>query len=888
MARWHELCGRCRKLFARGRLARELDEEMSFHVERVADSLRESGVAGDAAAREARRQFGNTLRLRERSVEAWGWGWAESVVQDVRFGIRMLLRRPVFSLVVVAVLALGIGLNAAMFSIVEAVILRPLPYRDAKQLTIVWQSSPEHRATGEWFDTYRDFEEWQRRSRSFATLAALSWATGGKTAEWRGKRQSVLAIPVSAGFFSMLGVQAQYGRVFEARDAAGGCAVVLSYAYWRDQMGADKQLPGSTLTLDQRACQVVGVMPERFSFYPRETNLWTVITADSDFVRQPWNSPTGVFGRLRPGVSRAAAEQELEAIEASIASERPRRMVLPPSVPVVLDLQTEFTWLAGRNLRQGLWMLSAAVALVLLIACVNVANLLLGRAAERQREMAIRASIGCGRARMMRQLLTESLVLSMCGAAAGVGLAAMMLRIFRAANPVELPPGNVVEMHWQVLVFVAALGVLSMLLCGVAPAWRASRADLTDALKSDARGGGIATQRAAKALVVMQVALSLMLLSGAALLAASLARLAAAPLGYRTDHLLTAEMNLALRPGMDVDAQQRLAEAVLERLSALPGLRSASLTSSVLPRGSDVAAVAGKTFDARTAAHDVASQTVSAEYFRTAEIPLLAGRRFTPSDRKDTQAVALINARMAQQYFPAGDALGRQIKLGSPEDKSAPWVTVVGVVGNVKTTTVFREMGYVTAPVVYRPMTQAPGQAATLLMRTAAEPMRMSDQVQQAVTGVDRDIVISNMKTMQTILREQSAQPRFRTLLLGSFAGMALLLAALGIYGLLTQQVIRRTLEIGIRMALGANRRQIVERIVRQALSLTAIGIVLGVAGSPVAGRVMAGLLYETNASDPWLLSAVTAVFVLVALAASLVPAWRASRVEPMVSMRME
>jgi hypothetical protein len=224
-------------------------------------------------------------------------------------------------------------------------------------LTIVWQSSPEHRATGEWFDTYRDFEEWQRRSRSFAGLAALSWATGGKTVEWHGKRERVLAIPVSAGFFSMLGVQAQYGRVFQPRDAAGSCAVVLSYAYWRDQLGADSWTPDETMTLDRRPCQVVGVMPERFSFYPRETSLWTVITPASEFVREPWKSSTGVFGRLRPGVSRAAAEQELTAIEASIAAERPASMVLPPSAPVVLNLQTELTWLAGRNLRQGLLML---------------------------------------------------------------------------------------------------------------------------------------------------------------------------------------------------------------------------------------------------------------------------------------------------------------------------------------------------------------------------------------------------------------------------------------------------------------------------------------------------------------------------------------------------
>jgi putative ABC transport system permease protein len=824
----------------------------------------------------------------KKSVEALGFGWAESIAQDTRFGIRMLLRRPLFSLVVISVLALGIGLNAAMFSIVEAVILRPLPYRDAKQLTIVWQSSPEHRATGEWFDTYRDFQEWQRRSRSFESLAALSWASGSKTAEWHGRRQRVLPIPVSANFFSMLGAQAQHGRVFEARDAAGGCAVVLSYAYWRDQLGADKMVPGQTLTLDQRACQVVGVMPERFSFYPRETSLWMVITPDSDFVRQPWNNATGVFGRLRPGVSRSAAEQELAAIEASIAAERPRSIVLPPSVPVVLNLQTEFTWLAGRNLRQGLLMLTAAVAMVLLIACVNVASLLLGRSAERQREMAIRASIGCGRARMVRQLLTESLVLSMCGAVAGVGLAAMVLHIFRAANPVELPPGNVVEMRWQMLLFVAALSVVCTLLCGMAPAWRASRMELSYALKSDARGGGSATQRAAKAMVVLQVALSLMLLSGAALLATSLARLSAESLGYRADHLLTAELSVAARPGVDADAQQRRAEAVQQRISTLPGIRDAALASTVLPLGSDVLAVAGKRFDARSAAHNVASQTVSTEYLGTAQIPLLAGRSFAASDRKDTQAVAMINARLAEEYFPAGDALGRQIKLGSPEDPSAPWLTIVGIVGNVKTTNVFREMGHITAPVVYRPMAQAPGQATTLVMRTAAEPMRIAEQVQQTVTSVDRDAVISNMKTMQSILHEQSAQPRFRSVLLGGFAGMALLLAALGIYGLLTQQVIRRTLEIGIRMALGANRSQIVKQIVRQGLSLTAAGIVLGIAGSLAAARLMSGLLYETSASDPWVLSAATVVFVLVALGASVVPAWRASRVDPMVSMKME
>ena len=884
---WRGFSARLRMLWSRRRLIRDLDEETAFHLEQMQTELRGRGVAPGETAYAARKLFGNALRIRERSLEVWKWRWLEGLAQDLRFGIRMLLRKPLFSLVVTAVLALGIGLNAAMFAIVQAVILRPLPYRDPAQLTVIWQSSPEHKATGEWFNTYRDFEEWQKRSKSFAQLAALTWATDGYTVRRSGRLQNALVIPVSANFFSMLGVEAQYGRVFEARDRDSGCAVIASYAYWRDHLGADGHLADIGLTLDDRPCQVVGIMPERFSFYPRATQMWMVMTQDSEFVQKPWEHATGVFGRLRPGVSRAAAEQELTAIQMSIAGERPKQEVMPPSAPVVLEMQQEFTWLSGRNLRNGLWLLSGAVALVLLIACVNVASLLLGRAAERQREMAIRVSIGCGRARMMRQMLTESLVLSICGAGMGLGLAALVLRVFCVVNPVELPPGNVVEMRWPVLLFTVALSVVCTLLCGIAPAWQASRTELSAALKSDARVGGGVPQRAGSLLVVLQVALSLVLLSGAILLAASLVRLASTPLGFRTDHLLTAEVNMAFKPGAKA-TKGRLAEEILARVSGLPGVLGAAFVSNIEPLGSEVLALAGKTFDARSASHDVASQTVSTDYFQTTEVPLLAGHGFTGADRKDTAPVAIINQRLERQYFPDGDALGRQIRLGSPDDKAAQWLTVVGIAGNVKTTSVFQEMGYHSPPVVYRPMSQAPETVHTLLLRTAAEPLTLSEKVQQAVAGVDRDVVVSNIETMRSILREQSAQPRFRTVLLGGFAGMALLLAALGIYGLLAQQVIHRTREIGIRMALGANRTQILGRVVRQALGLTVVGIGLGVAGSLAAGRILAGLLYETSASDPSLLSAGAMVFLGVAVAASFLPAWRASHVEPTVAMRAE
>ena len=407
----------------------------------------------------------------------------ESLLQDARFGWRILARRPGFSLVVIVVLALGIGANTAMFSIINAVLLRPLPYRDSDRLALVWQSTNQHRTTGEWFNTYREFEEWQGHSRSFEKLAALSWAVGSKSLMWHGKRQQVLAIPASVDFFSMLGVGAVVGRTFEQSDLSAGCTIVLSHAFWQDDLGSPTGLVGESIRLDQTECRVVGIMPGGFSFYPTQTALWTLMIPDSDFAKDPWRSVTGVFGRLRPGISRSAAESELETLERNILPEAPADLVLPQAVPVVLDLQSEFTWLAGRNLQTALVALFVAVFLVLLIACVNVANLLLAQAAGRQRELAVRASLGAGRGRLIRQLLIESTLLSCGGAAVGTLMAFAAVRLFRAKTPVELPPGNLVEVNWQVFAFTALLAVVAAGLFGLVPAWRASRLDLNEALK---------------------------------------------------------------------------------------------------------------------------------------------------------------------------------------------------------------------------------------------------------------------------------------------------------------------------------------------------------------------------------------------------------------------
>jgi len=572
----------------------------------------------------------------------------ESLVQDVRFGLRIFARKPAFSVAVVVVLALGIGANTAIFTIVNAILLRPLPYQGSDRLVLVWQSSSQHRGTGEWFNTYSEYEEWQRSSRSFEKLAALTWAVGEKALDWHGRVREVLAIPASVDFFSMLGVRAASGRTFLASDLAEGCTVVLSHSFWQNELGAPAGLLGDSVPINQIECRVIGVMPRDFSFYPTQTSLWMLITPGSEYAKDPWRSVTGVFGRLKPGVDRASAASELETLEQNILPEAPADLSLPRAVPVVLDLQSEFTWLAGRNLRTALIVLLAAVFFVLLIACVNVATLLLAQAADRQKEFAIRASLGAGQGRLLRQLLVESLLLSLSGALLVTVLAFLTVQVFRIKHPIELPPGNPIQVNWQVLAFTAVLAVVSALLFGLLPAWRTAHLDLNERLK--AAGAGFSrsepVQRAGSLLVAGEVGLSLILLAGAGLLIQSLAKLASTPLGFRTDHLLTGSLHLPEKkytPDQRIQVIDRLSEQVAS-ISAVTGV---SFASSVYLTGSNIVAVEGAEFSREQAPHNVANQTVSNDYFSVLGIPLLHGRTFDTSDRRGTQPVALVNQALA-------------------------------------------------------------------------------------------------------------------------------------------------------------------------------------------------------------------------------------------------
>jgi predicted permease len=882
------LTRRVLNLFSRSRVQREIDAEVKSHLEmRIADNIA-AGMAAKEARRDALLKFGNPSVIGERVAGADSALHLENLWRDVGYAFRQLRKSPGFAVTVIATLALGIGANTAIFSIVSAVLLRPLPYKNANRLVVVWQTDAAHRGTGAWFDTYREFEEWQRGSQSFEKLAALSWATNGNTVKWRGKPIGLLAIPASADFFAMLGAEAQIGRTFNHNDLQNACTLVLAYPFWRDQLGAPTNIAGQSLAVDRSSCVVVGVMPKDFTFYPREANAWSLMTSTGVFANKPWESMTGVFGLLKPGVTRTQAEAELNAIEKRTLPEAPANLsLLASATPTVLDLQVNFTWLAGRELRTGLWVLSGAVGFILLMTCLNVTNLLLSRSSGRSREMAVRTALGSGRARLMQQMLTESLMLALCGTGVGVVLAVSTIHWFRSANPVELPPGNVVALDWRVLLFAALLGVGSAIAIGLIPAWRASGVDPNFVLNNGERSVGrdVSAQRTSRALVVMQMALSLMLFVGAGLLAASLWNMASTRLGYRTDRVLTATINLPNEHYDDADARSRFAAGLAEKISALNGVEAVTEASRSTPSGENALSVEG---DAGFSPGGIATQSVSSGFFGAMQIPVFRGRVFDTQDRKETQQVAIVNEALANKYFPHSDPIGRAVKLSRADDASQPWLRIIGVVADIKTTTVFQEMGYVEQPTVYRPLTQDPPASLCLMVLTKESPLGLVGGIEQQLASLDRDLPLASVTTMKDQQSAMLSQPRFRTVLFGSFAVLALVLAIVGLYGVLAQLVARRTHEIAVRMALGASRRAVLISVIREALILAAAGIVLGVAGSALGVRVLTGLLYQVRAENAAMFALAAGILMLTALLASLNPAWRAANVDPMRSLRSE
>jgi len=789
--------------------------------------------------------------------------------QDVRYALRLMGRKRGYSAVVILTLGLGIGAITAVFSIVDAVLLRPLPYRDPSRLVAVWMRNTRETGTSKIFDSLRDYRAFAR-ARSFEQTAAATWAIGGRILRGYGPAQEILALPVSESFFGLLGVTPAMGRGFAPEDLKRGCSIVVSDRMWRGALRGDQAIVGKNITFDDRTCAVLGVMPASFSFYPTAAQAWILLTPD--FSPPPEKIPLGIFARLREGVSIVQAEAEVTTIHAALNKSDGEERDL---APIVRDLHGEFTFLAEARLRATLWILLGAVSFVLLIVCLNVANLMIGQAYARERELTVRAALGSGRRRIARQLLTEGLLLAAGGGAAGLGVALAAIRLFRAMAPIEMPPGADVRMSWPALAFTGFVSLATALLFSALPAWRASRMDAVESLRVGRGGVSAAPQRTMRALIAAEMALSLILLAGAGLLMQSALRMGSDPLGFERSGLVTARVSLPVERYPNAESRARFYDRVLGELGD-----RAAFTTGLPPYAVAGAAVHIQGVESPNPRYS-GYQSVSPAYFRTMGERLVRGREFTKRDSAASDPVVIVNEALARREFPNSDPIGRRIALNDPSATN-PWLTVVGVVADEKRGAGFDRVGWAPSPMAFRPIAQGPSLSASIVARGSGASL------QRVVAGIDGTVAVSQIETMDARLGRMMAYPRFRAALFSAFAVFAVLLAAVGLYGILGQFVLQRTPEIGVRMAMGARPGDVLGLIARQATVPLAGGIAVGLAGAFVLSRSLASLLYGVRAEDPVTFFGAAVALVTAGVVAALIPARRAARVDPMTALRNE
>lgn len=813
------------------------------------------------------------------------------VTRDIRISFRMLAKRPGFTAIVILTLALGIGANAAIFSIVDAVILKPLPFKNPAQLTAVWETNFKQLRWSKMFVSYRDFEAWQHDNHTFQSLAAYTWAVPPARLTGKSEPRDMMVIPASVDFFALLGTSAALGRTFQPSDLQNPNVIVLSHAGWVSLFGGDPAVVNSTVLLDDQPCTVVGVMPASFEMYPKQTQGWSLLTTASPVAKDPMNHILAVVGRLNPGSTLRTAQDDISLARTRVNQQNPDP--LSDMGVSVNDLQEDYTWFAGRNLKSALLVLFGAVVLVLMIGCVNVANLMLARAADRSRELAIRTALGSSRARLMGQLLTESLTLAAIGAAIGVLLASALIRWFNSAAPIELPPDSFVALNGRVVAFSAILAVIAAMLFGSVPALQATRVDLNSALKETGRSasGTRASRRYSNALVAAEIALALILVAGASLLIETVVRFGRVNVGFDSQNLLTMDVKLPERQYSKPEQISQYYDRLLESLRALPGVMSASALQW-LPVKTGGGSVGPLTVNGRPAVdpaqqiYDVAQDRIAPGLFQTMGIQLLRGRLIEESDRLGTENVAVVSESLVRKYFPGEDPLGKQIRVGSSTKR--PWLTIVGVVGDVDYNNVFKEMSKNAPPVAYTPLSQSPTAEMSIVIRTSVAPASLTSEAAAEVRKLDPGLTRPETLTMDRIIADSLAQPEFRAVLAAVFAGLALFLAAIGIYGVISQSVSRRTQEIGIRMALGATRTNVIRMIFREGLTLSLVGTIAGLCGAIASTSLLTSLLFDVHPGNPVRLALVAAFLVGIAMLACYIPARRATSVDPSTSLRYE
>ncbi len=886
--------GRLRTFIGRPRVLGEYDETVNAHLAALADDLEQRGLSPEAARREAHRQFGGVDQAREAYRDASGFPTLDALAQDLKYSVRMLKRQPGFSAIVVALIALGIGANTAIFSVVDGVLLRPLRYPDPERLVIIRTLVPSHA------DVYPSlpaaaggFLLWQAQVRAFESLAAIEPETDTLTGTGTPARVEVAR--VTATLFPLLGVQASTGRVFGPDEDKPGrdAVVVLTHGFWQDRFGGDPSAVGRRIVLNDRPCTIVGILPRDFAL-PRHDQLGALTTLPdrvdiyrpAAFTDEERQSAADNFnwiavGRLAPGVTPQVAEAQVNAVQAEIVREAVRTLHIEPVEfrALVLPLQEQ---VVGRA-RRGLLLLAWSVGAVLLVLCVNLAALLLTRATARTRETAIRTAIGAGRGRVIRQIVLENLLLAAAGGTLGILVAQWSIGALVAGAPVDLPRLEEVGLNGDALVFAVGLSLVTGVVVSLLPAWRLSRTDPQSALHATARSvsEGVSTHRMRSALVTGQVAMSTVLLVMGALLVASFLRLSRQETGFAVEHVVFADVALS---GNQYNADARRVQffdRLLSRMASLPGVSAAGLVSHPPLAGEAQIQSATAENDTRTLAEaPVANfRFVAPTYFRTLGIPLRRGRLFDERDRG--RCTAVLNERAVAAIWPGQDAIGRRFHRGGTD---MPLCDVIGVSADT------REVGLqvLPAPMGYIPYwNNAPWQA-TIVLKTETQPSSIAAALRQAVWDVDSGVPVPSVTTFADVLKAAVAPNRFQTLLVGSFAICALLLASLGIYGVPAFAVARRTQELGIRLALGANPRALIGSVVRDGLAPVVVGLALGLAGALAAGRLVQGLLYEVSASEPGAYAVVFTILAIVAIVACYLPARRIMRIDPVQALRWE
>ncbi len=800
--------------------------------------------------------------------------------QDLRYGARILLKKPGFTAVAVITLALGIGANTAIFSVVDALLLRPLPYHEPGRLVML---SEKLRVGRRSTIPYPNFADWRERARSFEGMASVRGESFNLTGvdrpvQLRGRT-------VNWNFFQLLGVQPQLGRLFVESDDRYGAAptALISNAMWKERFGGQASVVGKKLLLNGDAYEVIGVLPPGFEYF-RADDLYVPIGLSlkpkTAFVDR--GSAMGLYAvaRLKPGVGLEQASREMAGIAAQLEQEYPQ---------VNSGKSAQAEWLQdvmSENVRQSLWVLFGAVAFILLIACVNVANLLLVRAADRHKEMALRLALGAGRGRIIRQLLSESLLIALLGGGLGALAGRWMLDGLLALAPANIPQLSRVSLNNTVLLFTLGVSALTSLLCGLLPALHASRTDLQTALKEGGRSTtGAGREVTRKTLLVVEVSLALVLLVGAGLLVRSMMRVLNVNPGFNPENLLTMRVMLPSE-AYPVSRRQAFYDDSLTRLGSLPGVRSAALTLSLPIDGSfwnSLFFAADKPVPPRPDLPDAAMISVSANYFDAMGIRLLKGRAFNAADTAVAPRVTVINESMARRIWPGEDPIGKRFRQGYPENQS-PWREVIGVVADVKLNGVERD----TPMQVYFPFAQEPWANFSIVVRTAGDPLQAVDAVERTIHTIDKDLPVYSVRSMDQLLGSSTAQRRLTLVLLLSFALLALLLAAVGIYGVISYSVRQRTHEIGVRVALGAQTGDVLKLILAQGLKLTLLGVAIGLLAASALTRWMETLLFGVRPTDPLTYAVIATVLTTVAVLACWLPARRAGKVDPMVALRYE